>query len=424
MPSIEHSSRPPTGFNRHLHGLPLFLSFVLVSRILMIVGVVRLTGGAELASDVAMHWRMVAAPWDLLMGNTTVYGQHPPLLPLLEAVFMRPLEMLLGEAAPFWAPRLTFILWELLLGWLFWLATALPFTTHSTARAARLAFCLNPCGWMTTAVMAQDEVIAATFLLAAVLVTSRGHRRAGLLLCGLGVVAGKIFLLLGVLGLSVHGARGAGRRGSALVQSLGLGLLPVGLIYGWVGMAAFLHGNPWPLSGFVPEVPFGVNIWPAVLAVTGLATVPAMVLSLVLVAVASGVVCTRGAWEGGEGAAPQRLAVLLAALFFWMLAVFYHVNPEYYLLACPLGLLAAKGTRDILLMVGVCALPWGVNLFYGISRVLVEGGPPGKAHIARLYERIIGLDPHAWHGGMLLVSSVATLAMGAYLTARVGWRRP
>ena len=86
-------------------------AFVAASRLTLLFLLGRLSRGTEFTSDVQMHLLMVRRPLDLLPGRTEQFGQHPPLLGVLEALFAYPAQFFVSD---FHALRLAFIGYETL----------------------------------------------------------------------------------------------------------------------------------------------------------------------------------------------------------------------------------------------------------------------------------------------------------------------
>lgn len=172
-------------------GLLRFAVCVCISRLLVLTGLMVATGGREISNDVAAHMDMVRHPLIVLFGGD--YGQYPPLLPLFETVFAFPAQLFFSDMV---ALRLCMIAYEVILSVLFYLCMVrLNFSEERRAQSC-LAFLIFPTGWIVSAVMSQDEVIAATLLMGAILLLSEGRRCASLALCSFGIGAGKIFLAI------------------------------------------------------------------------------------------------------------------------------------------------------------------------------------------------------------------------------------
>ena len=95
--------------------------------------------------------------------------------------------------------------------------------------------------------------------------------------------------------------------------------------------------------------------------------------------------------------------------------LFYHCDPEYYIMVLPLAL-AAVGPM-IRWGVGVVGLScvYAVNFAYGVNYMKQHGGASGKQVFVDMYDRLIPIDPGLLHMGLL----VATILANVMLTAAV-----
>ncbi|MGQ0617945.1 MAG: hypothetical protein ACT4PW_13305 [Acidimicrobiia bacterium] len=379
------------------------------SRLMLLAAVVAFTNSEEFTEDAPMLAGLALHPFDVLAGHTATYGQHPPFLGLLVAVVFVPVRALTSD---FVALRLSFIVWEAVAAGLAVAAVDAVFDDPGRRRWARLGLLVLPMGWVTSTVMAQDEVIAAAFVAAALWLVAIERPRAALVVAGAGVLAGKIFLLV-VVAVLVTGLRCATARRRAA-----LALAPVVVLYGGCVAAAAARDQPLPLVSFDPDPFFGVNAWVEALARDLVSLSTARASSELLVAAVIGwlVWAARRRSRSPEPAAAQ-LAAVMAAGLTWSWLLFFHVNPEYYVLLMVPALAVASGRRQRTVVVALATVPWAVNLFYAADhRVDQEGA---KARISDFVARAVPGDPHWWYLASL-AACVAVTAWAAAVFTRAG----
>ncbi len=388
------------------------------TRVLLLVVLARWTGGVEFTGDVATHWSLVSNPAQLVVGHTERFGQYPPLLPFLEAAIAAPASWFLPR---FHALRVTYILYEGLASFFLCLAfRALGARGISRLAVLGLLLALWPMGWMTSTVMAQDESIATCWLMLVYWLLATGRARAALLACSLGVVAAKVLLvlpLLALLGL-LPGLR--------VRERLLLGLGPATAVHGAVVLASMARGAPLPMAGFIPRPDFGVNFWSLVMFRGGLpptlaATVSALFAGTMLgylLRLASRVPGTSRVGPGKDRGVRWQAGVT-AASFLWSFALFYHVNPEYYLL--PFYCLALAGW-DLVPRSGIAlasVTPWLVNLVFGATHLAGSGRVAHWPDVARSALSAVATAGGVLHPASVLINSVVTLWLAVAATRRL-----
>jgi len=395
--------------DRPLSRGPLFLGAVLLSRLALLVAVSFLVRGREFADDVWRHLTMIGAPLNPLLGRVVEeVSMYPPLMGILETVIASPLLLFLPE---FYAIRLTFIFYELVAAAFFWMALK---RLAPGAWIPLATWVLLPMGWITSAVMAQDEVIAAAFMGLCLYLISLGRWTPALVVCGFGVVAGKIFLLVPLTALVVVG-KGMRLPGRALA-----GFAPVILTFGWMYLATYLRGGHAPLVDFAPGSGCGINLWASILKNSAVTPDVARRWSSVMALAAAMIPLAIFRWRRLP-AEPRQVALLLTAMLMSVFALFYHVNPEYYLMTIPALLLAYGSTSWLLVAAVALTVPWVVNFFYGVRNALVgDHLVEGKGAFARVYQSVFSADPVVMHDWSLWVSIAATLGMAVAVTYRLG----
>lgn len=385
----------------------LLVTLVALSRSLLALAIHALVSGREYSDDIHMHLAMVLDPFCILKGLPE-HAQHPPLLPLVEAVFATPL--MLGFS-PYWALRLTYLAWEVLLALCF-LGVLSSVTEDIRARRVGLAcFIAFPMGWMTTVVMPQDEVIAATFIMAMIALIGRGMILRGLFIGGIGVIAGKIFVVLplGALVLLL-------RRSTLIHRGVAAFALPIALQLFVQVQQAGQEG----LLNFSPAAAFGANIWPLLMPITGLSPGVALKLTaLIAGGISGGVVLALWVRCRSRGDAGIEFAIRVALIsMLWVWAIFYHVGTSYFMMTFPLQLLLARRLLDYGLTFGLATLPWAVNFFYGVANAWDGPSESGKMVFVRLYQRVTTVDPHMVHAVLLILTTLVTLVAAGVETKR------
>jgi hypothetical protein len=107
---------------------------------------------------------------------------------------------------------------------------------------------------------------------------------------------------------------------------------------------------------------------------------------------------------------------LLGAMLLAVLAAFYVINPEYYLLVVPCLLAVVPWKRYAWLVLFGLSVPWAVNFFYGVA-LGMSAEDPGRAPFASAYRFFFGsIDPWFLHEASVVGCSALTwlLAFGLW----------
>ena len=80
---------------------------------------------------------------------------------------------------------------------------------------------------------------------------------------------------------------------------------------------------------------------------------------------------------------------VMAAALTWVFLLFYHVNPEYYVLLLPLLALVVQSRAAVVAGTLLMTVPWLVNLFYGVAWRLAAGHTTDDSTVVRLYYSLI-----------------------------------
>jgi hypothetical protein len=121
---------------------------------------------------------------------------------------------------------------------------------------------------------------------------------------------------------------------------------------------------------------------------------------------------------------PQLLAYLFTALFLWLFATFYLVNPEYYVYVLPLILLIIpRHSRvELFLLTLLFTAPWLVNFGYGVHQG-PQGSGPGRETFIDLYERLVPIRPELLRDIALWITIVTTIGAALRMTLELGRSR-
>ena len=383
-----------------------FVAVVLLSQLALLVAVLRLTGGREFTSDAPMLMGLARHPLEVLGGTTATYGQHPPLLGVLIAAFAVPASWAMSDMA---ALRLALVLWSAIGSAFAWagLRALLP---PDRRRWALVAVVVLPTGWYTPVIASQDEVIAAAFVVAVLWLVATKRWPAALVLCGVGMAAGKIFLAAPLLVLVAFVPWG-----TMLRRALVGGVAPV-VAYGWVTVAALARGQHPPLLTFDPSPTFGVNGWTLAVFhtdVVGLQTARRVSELLVPTAFA-GLLVVAG--RRRLDPSPARLWALVTASLLWTWVAFYHVDPEYFALTnvALVGLAMVTGRAERVVAVVLAVVPWVTRIFYEAD--IPSGRVGEKARITHIVDQVAPGSVHAWYLVSLWTCTLATVVAAVMFT--------
>jgi hypothetical protein len=356
-----------------------FAGLVAMTRLLLLGLLGWLVDGKEFTDDVVMHMDMVRTPVQSLLG-TSRWDQHPPLLALFEALFAWPFQLLLPD---FYAIRLCYIVYEVLAAFFFWLAVRALFPDARFRRQVVLSFVLLPMGFVTTVIMAQDEVIATLFMTAILWLLATGRKQSALLVCGLGVGAAKVMLVFPLIAMMLF------LRLRNLAYRLLLGTLPVALVYG-ISLIRQLH-EPTVLS-FAPPAAFSISAWVLLSHYFGINTSTARSVSAVLALAAAAAMLIIAKAKNIDADDTLVLATLFSTMLMWFYVLFYHVNPEYYFIALPSLLLIFRSGRSLTLLALMTTSAYAVNFFFGVAAA-TKFPTAAKGAFVRIYQAIFPIQP-------------------------------
>lgn len=411
-------------------GLPGALALLLASRIALLIAFGWATAAREFTYDANLAFEFAAAPFAQLLNDPST-TPYPPLLPMLTALVLAPFRMVVPA---FYASRAVFILFEVVAAAVTWHALAALRRTSRERWTAMAIWIAAPIGWIATAVMSQDESIAAVASAIIALLIARERNDLALVACGFAVVAAKVFFLCPLAALVIA------VRQPSLPRRLALAAAPPVAVYAVPLAAGGLAPGQLPFSGFVLAI-FGVNLWamaaswvavPALLAHRLSAPLALAATLLVAEAARRAIRNDAGGEEDARSRArapgrgqPQgqarlaaRLVAVAAASLVCTFLLFYHVNPEYYLIALPLVLVLFKGWTSVAAAAAL-SLPWLQNFFSGVAGAVARNDGGGSEFFVRIYRQSFGaLAPEMLERLALVAAVLALLALARSLVRR------
>lgn len=377
-----------------------------------------LTSGEEVASDVRFHHMVFDQPLAVIQGlaDLTV-SSYPPLQGLLEWPLFHALTLVMPE---FLAFRVMFTLIELAA---FIVLLAVLDRTTLPQRITWLItalFIIGPHQLLTSGVFVQDEVICQLFVVLAAWYLVQERRSMALVMLGLGVLTGKIFLILPMFYLTVFHRPFLKRVAwtDAWAWLLVLGVYAINVLW-----ALSNNGNV-PFVGFSPEPNYGSHYW--VLLVE---KYPENIelykrISLLLSVAVQAALCLWFFLQSRKLQEPLNPWILitlpLAAFFF----TFYQQNPEYLLCFWPVMLLVVRRVWPVLLYTAVVAMAWVPNLMFGMMNIGINNSSKSgtRNRVLQPVVDALGIDFHQLHPLSIAVYSASYLLMLValwYLARRV-----
>jgi hypothetical protein len=381
---------------------------LLAVRVVQLLVIAWFCDGLEFSDDIQFQQIYAADPLQLLLGRSTTYEVFPPLFPLVISSIHAPLSNILS---PFAAMRMAMCTIELIAWPLLW--WIIVHTAQGRARhLLAITYIIAPMSWISTVIMCQDEAISLLFFAAVVVALLRGRLRLAICLCGVGVVAAKIYFLVPLVGLLSVPAKRSWRD---WMQDLLFGLSPILATY---ALQAALTGRPGvafeAFRDFVIPFQMSVSIWALVPRFVPVSDEDARRISAIL-ALTLSLLPLLAMRIRGNPVQPKEQVRLIVAMILWVYLSFYHVNPEYGLIVVP-GILAILRplASSLVLLIGF-TLPWAVNFFYGVG-VGIDRGDAGRAAFVRVYQSIFTIEPSVMQSIMIVPVALATLWLATVLT--------
>ena len=336
----------------------LLLAGALVLR-LGVIGIAAVAAPDDISNDVKHHTELVADPLGHLRHDPGMVEQYPPFLGFAEWITVKPWLALGASDAT--AQRLGSSIWDLAGMAVLLLAIARrrrrDMLIVGAVWGAALIF------WPTSALLGQDETIAACFVAVAVLLAARHQRAAACAVLVAGLFVAKVFLLAVLLAFLLTALPSERRRAwtaSAIVFAVLVGVT-------WLFSST--DGISQQLRYEIPYPAFTMSPWSTLLLHHDVSGATAHDWSAVLAGVAAMGVLTLWWFHRSDrelGAA--RLAAALLLVVFAFLAV---SNPEYLCIAAPLALFAALLADDIGVvwaLLVASTLAWAVNGVYHLLK--------------------------------------------------------
>ena len=391
----------------------LYLLLLVVTRALLVALIGRFANGSEFTYDINFQLQYVETPLQLIQGKPIGHGFFPPLFPLALWLIAAPIKTAFTD---FYAMRITMCCFELLAWpfvWFLICSVGTGWSRHGLAAAVVLA----PACWTPDAIMCQDEALSLAFVAAAMSCLLRNKFAIACLVCGIGVVVAKVYLLVALF--AVLGAR-AGRTWHEWFACVAAGLAPIIAVQA-IQFALSASGDGGvvtasALAQFQPEATMSVNQWALLEIAFGLApSTERLISGLLALAVCFLLLFLR--LRRNFVATGSDICALIGSMYFSIFAAFYVINPEYYLFAMP-AILVCVSTRWALpiLLVGLC-LPWSVNFFYGVVGGAASGDA-GRAPFVRMYFAVTSIDPTIMHSLAIITNSVFTVGIAIALSVR------
>ncbi len=366
-----------------------------------------LTSGEEVASDVRFHHMVFDQPFAVLQGlaDLTV-SSYPPLQGVLEWPLFHAFTLVMPEFVAF---RLMFSLIELV-AFIVMLAVLDRVELPRGIRLLIVAlFIIGPHQLLTSSVFVQDEVICQLFVVLAAWYLVQGRKSMALVMLGLGVLTGKIFLILPMFYLTVFHrpffSRVAWTDAYAWVLVLG--------VYGLNVFWALSNEGNVPFVGFSPEPNYGSHYWTLFVEEYPQNIELFKRVSLLLSVAFQALLCVWffiASRYLREPLNPWILITLPLALFFF---TFYQQNPEYLLCFWPVMLLAVPRVWPALLYTAVVAMAWLPNLMFGFKNIGINNSSKSgtRNRVLQPVVDALGLDFNQLHPLSIAVYSLCYLLM-------------
>lgn len=365
---------------------PLFL-FILL-RIIILALLYRLTGGSEFTSDTWVY-NLGLHPLSVVTfsSDASLYSQ-PPFFP----IFLAPLAIpLLKIAGKFLASRISYTIIELLMFLVMavFVARSSEFAPKSK-RAIMTVLALSPLGFMTGAIMRQEEAVVALFVAIVLLAVKKARFRSAALLVILGILTSKILFGIVFVALLI-----VARDKKEIFY---WGIMPAAIVLSLYSLAGYMITGVTPFLDFAPTaVPYCSSVFNFILYYVWM-TGPFMKwVSLLLLAAAVAII-----WLFIRKAGTADFPVVLLLVFCILFFIFYHINSEYYIFALPVLAItpylpqfkfSRTGFNTLHFIFGMAA--WGYGIVWGIH-TYADGNSVGsysKNLALSLYNHYLGFLP-------------------------------
>lgn len=306
-----------------------------------------LFGGKEPASDLIFYSDAGSAPVAHLLGKSGI-AAYPPL----QGFLLWPLVSLSAPAPAFaWLYRIVFASLELAL----YVLVLLLAKADDRVFSRLLFLTFLPLPLLATVVWVQEEILAAAFIFLGLISWHKERPALAIVIWSFGVVGGKVYILpLLVLGLAY------------LIRTRMYGPVFLATAIVAVSYAGRLLGGGTGFEGFVPENFFTNTLWSMPIIQEHIELRTQFHVSAALCGVWSAIWLAY--WMILRP--PVSIGVMYAVISLGIFLLFFHVNPEYFLLPY-FALLACFALRmfswQLLLASGLllsCA--WVHNIAYAV----------------------------------------------------------
>ncbi len=343
-------------------------------------------GGREIADDAPALLGLVRSP-AVLLGNyaaagiSSTWGSFPPLFPLLFGLLVRPWTFLVSD---FWAIRLGVWTWTLVVLLLLDRALVRVSAPPAARQAVLWAFALLPSVWGAIALIPQEEIYVAAFVLLLLDAALKDRWGWVSVLFVITALAAKYFLLILIIPLAI-----LSRAPLSNLARFGVPcacVLTSYVAYHWVA------DGLQPILGHRIDSAAAISVW-GLLWNLGLRPDPDILRPVAVGMCGLAVLLFSVAARRVAIPLPHTMAISLFITLLLLPSTF----PAYVLWAVPLTLLCAAGaparTRGALIgLMSVWGLAeWGANFARGVSQDPV-GIKEGKAALIETAQGILGSD--------------------------------
>jgi len=374
----------PKRFSRRTLAVSISAVSLLLWRLVCIFGLLKITGGKEFSDDMDLLRPLIMSPVAFFNGEFANLRQFPPLI----GFALMPARLFIEEFGEFIGVRIYLVVLEVV-AFLVTMSVLKPPT--QVFWVIVVLWAIAPLTVFPATLIVQDEVLSL-FVSALLIGALRRRPPIAYLVSSGGFVAAKIFFGLAYLLVCLLDWR---RLWFVLT------LIGIVTVYG-----AFLLSFDTVPDDFVPSNAFSTSIW-AFAADSKLSAEYQRIMSMGLWLT---VFCC--AWLFTRQSELRRAPTYVFTIGFWsFLLTFYHVNPEYYLVALPGALWTLKGIADTVLLFVAGSSPWLTNFFYSIAIGTSKGSV-----FQQVYEAFFGLlMPETCHA----VSIVLGLILGLVVLFRM-----
>lgn len=388
-------------------------SVILFSRLVVIATIYVIAKGHEYTND-AIYWKRLAEdPLQLFLGWGTYQTQFPPLQPLIEALIYRPTQHWFGD---FIALRFTSAVYEAIGASLLTILLARLKISAFVGLLVLATLLLNPIGWAASALWGANDLVFFAVGAAVLLLIHANRPIAAILVAGVAVVAVKIFFLVVLLPMIIFLQWGSIVTRAAIAA----GPIVAAYLISFIGNLLFLGHVNFGLLAFVPNNDFAISFWSAM---TVLFHWPPLTIQRQISGVLSlstGLtLCAAIRWRRPTLRFDQ-LALLTAVLLMWVLFLFYHVNPEYYISLLPYCFVLVGTLFDFFFFMLLGFVCWGLKYVFTIKHQLHSTNPVQQKFVA-FYLAHIPIDVN-WLHPLMLIAFVIVSAIFAVRMTILLWR--